>query len=98
MDRMLLNPLADELDEQLKFLKFTHGSNFQLSLACILEAANLQTDSVHSGGGAIVGMQLSSSIKQSRGSCEGAVLIRNKIGEATSRDVINNVMVVIATL
>lgn len=60
--RRLVNPFVFELDEQLKFLKSTHGSKFQFNFACMLDAATLHIGSKHSGGGAAVGIQSSSSV------------------------------------
>lgn len=62
-------------------------------------AAALQIGSEHSGGGAGVGWQSSSSVTwQSLGNCEGAAEMRKRMGEATRRDVTRSVAAVMAIL
>lgn len=86
---------------QLKLVKSLHGSTFQLDRASMLIVACRQAAALHSGVADTcrVDTQLTSLFMlQSLGNCDGAVLNRNKTGDATNNDVTNNVAVVIAIL
>lgn len=84
---------------QLKFLKSTHGSTFQCIRACMLIVAIRHASELHSGAGERVGKQLKSVFElQSFGSCDGAVLNKNRTGEATNSDVTRSVAAVRAIL
>lgn len=85
---------------QLKLVKSLHGSIFQFDRASILIVACRQFAVLHSGVDTErVDMQLTSLfVLQSFGSCDGAVLNRNKTGDATNSDVTSRVAVVNAIL
>lgn len=85
-------------EEQLNCLKFRHGSYFSLIRDFMVSAANLHASEVHSGG---VGVEEHSSAfceGQSLFDCDGAVLIRNIIGEMTRSEVTIRVAAVSANL
>lgn len=90
------------VEPQLKLAKSLHGSTFQLERVSMLIVACRQAAALHSSvDDAIerVDMQLTSLfVLQSLGSCDGAVLSRNRTGDATNNDVTNNVAVVKAIL
>lgn len=84
---------------QLKLLKSWHGSIFQLVRAWMLIIAWRHVIVVHSERGIGRVTQFTSLlVLQSLGSCDGAVLSRNRTGEATSSDVTSSVAVVMAIL
>lgn len=89
------------VEPQLKLVKSLHGSTFQLDRANMLIVACRQVSVVHSGVAATErdDTQLTSLfVLQSLGSCDGAVLNKNRTGDATKSDVTNNVAVVNAIL
>lgn len=62
-------------------------------------AAVWHSTSSHSGAGGFIGTQSMSCLElHSRGNCDGAVLSRNRTGEATSSEVTSSVAVVMAIL
>ena len=84
--------------EQLNCLKFLHGSYLSLILDMMVRAANLHSSLTHSGGWGWV--EHSSAFCEGQSLCdwEGAVLIRNMMGEMTKSEVTMRVTVVKASL
>lgn len=89
------------VEPQLNVAKSLHGSTFQFERVSMLIVACRQAAVLHSGvdDSERVDMQLTSLfVLQSFGSCDGAVLSKNRTGDATSNDVTNSVAVVKAIL